>query len=837
MPDAWFQLPAQVTINRFFHGLKDSNAKLLEKYGAVRRNGSDGKTSSHYQKYAMKVLFGSSKECSNDPSDAACYSVPQSPLPKDIYGDETDLHPEGKYNRPKYMSGTTVMGRVEDLRPIYKAASEMLEFDDIGKRGSQYIFSEIFGVQEYARALSSSSGNGLMSWLSSIFSSPKGSPVNPPNITLNEDNNYEFGIGLDYSSSIFQVMNNSVEDVRFVRFNHPSVIASPSRISAKAFKNPIRLPQDLALAPPPFYQNQNSSPKPNPPLTELDNMHEDTALWTDIELSTNVIVPGSSVPASLNFHGSEYLLDGDMWAKMWFHPNARALMRQYIRSPDGPLAASAAAEGGDKWWDLRGGKGGVWTDRGEWLDWNELCGAFDDKVFGDDKGQFMREKEEIGGSKAIYKFGKLVEGKEPAAEPANLNAHKALMGESFNKPAATGQTEIQEPIIKADSQASDKILPEEGGRLSVDKESSNSTSKQVQAALAMEKVLSSEPKKGVSDSEVPNKVKEVTGQQSKAVVEMGSWTQPTHTPQQDQEEARTKNESFGQYTKPGEDDYSDKINASVDPDQMSQDGRVMGSPNNAVGFEHNPFKDGDLPESGEAKIVEHLKQYGHGKQLTAQQEAEGGKVMVTPGVNIDMGDGEDRVGEPMSLGNGMEVSGTMDMDAVKQSSLGMDSGKQSLGDAFDTPGQEAATSGADGGSQSWGSTFDMSDKEGKMSGGAKFGDALPSDAEDRIEESLRVIAEKTNFDGTGGGSGGKLGMDKLADGVGNGGSGIDMGGIGIDNSGSGSGSGEQASLQAQGQDFERQPRLDDVVEKSKSKSKRGFGKRVRRDGAVGDVLV
>ena len=32
-------------------------------------------------------------------------------------------------------------------------------------------------------------------------------------------------------------------------------------------------------------------------------------------------------------------------------------MRQYIRSSDGPIAAKAAAAGGDRWWDLRVGKG------------------------------------------------------------------------------------------------------------------------------------------------------------------------------------------------------------------------------------------------------------------------------------------------------------------------------------------------------------------------------------------------------------------------------------------------------------------------------------------------
>lgn len=171
----------------------------------------------------MKVLFGSAKACSNGASDSACYSVPESPLPKDIYGDKTDRHPEGKYNRPRYMASSMVMGRVADLRPIFKEAIEMLEFNDIGKLGSQYAFSQIFGEQEYARTLSlASAGNGpskWRSWLTAVLSKPHNPTVNPPNITLKADKQYEFGIGVDHFSSIFQVMNNSAEDVRFISFN------------------------------------------------------------------------------------------------------------------------------------------------------------------------------------------------------------------------------------------------------------------------------------------------------------------------------------------------------------------------------------------------------------------------------------------------------------------------------------------------------------------------------------------------------------------------------------------------------------------------------------------
>lgn len=45
--------------------------------------------------------------------------------------------------------------------------------------------------------------------------------------------------------------------------------------------------------------------------------------------------------------------------------------------------ASEAAVGGERWWDSRGGRGGVWTTEGEWLDAGDLCSPFGGDVFKD----------------------------------------------------------------------------------------------------------------------------------------------------------------------------------------------------------------------------------------------------------------------------------------------------------------------------------------------------------------------------------------------------------------------------------------------------------------------
>jgi hypothetical protein len=401
-------------MNRFFHSMRESSTKLLELYGTIK----DTDSTASKPKYTQRVLFGAAKECSNEPSEPACSSIPESPLPKDIYGYETDKQAGRKYNRPAYMGSSMVMGHVSDLRPIFKQAMELIESDDIGNHDSQYIFSKIFGEQEVARKIYAAGIQEKNSRWPTWLPSKQSQTALISNITLLPDQNYEFGVGLDYYGSIFQVMNNSAEDIRFITFNHPSIIASPSKLSASTFAKPIALPQDLLLTAQPYSQHTVSSQNPDPPISALDTISDsDDTTWNDLPLATNVIVPGSSVPASLNFHGSEGLLS-QLWESMWFHKNARALMRRYIRSPNGPIAAKAAAGGGDRWWDLRGGKGGVWTDKGEWLEWNEVCGEFNEEVFGDGKGEFGREPEELGGQKVVYNaFGQVVQGKFKVDKP------------------------------------------------------------------------------------------------------------------------------------------------------------------------------------------------------------------------------------------------------------------------------------------------------------------------------------------------------------------------------------------------------------------------------------
>ncbi|OBT82643.1 hypothetical protein VE02_07905 [Pseudogymnoascus sp. 03VT05] len=404
----WFQLPGQVMVDRFDSHLQWSNAQLLSKYGAGR--------------FKEKILFGAEKSCIDHKSeDTACYASPLSPIPKDAYGPNTDEPPTSNF-RPRYLYSPNMMGRAGDLREMLQYAQLKLD-TRTSKESTQYLYSEIFGDQELKREKVRRNSLGPISafkeWL--IRNNPKNDlqtllgidMLDLTNTGSANNNNPDFGIGLDYSSSIFQVLDNSVDDIQFVTFNHPTIVNSPSRISASDFSHPIYLPQDLNSTTPPF--KLHSTPVQGPvsdlPLLEVDKLPVNKP-WADVALATNIVVPGTIIPSSLSLFGAGTPgLEDKWWKKMWFQPKARALMRRYMRSYTGHIAAEAAARGGEYWWDFRGGKGGIWTDKGEFLEWQEVCGQYDEAVFGDKMGK-LGEEEKV--AQPVYnKFGKIIADKSP----------------------------------------------------------------------------------------------------------------------------------------------------------------------------------------------------------------------------------------------------------------------------------------------------------------------------------------------------------------------------------------------------------------------------------------
>lgn len=92
--DVWLQLPPDVLIRRYFQAIDKANKRLKSEsiYG-VEHGGAVVKQS---------ILFGPDKTCwPDDERRAACWAVPESSLPDDIFGPATDTWMVP--NRPKWL--------------------------------------------------------------------------------------------------------------------------------------------------------------------------------------------------------------------------------------------------------------------------------------------------------------------------------------------------------------------------------------------------------------------------------------------------------------------------------------------------------------------------------------------------------------------------------------------------------------------------------------------------------------------------------------------------------------------------------------------------------------
>ena len=412
--DVWFQLPPEILITRYHSMLVEANKRLRRRYGMVTRDkpGELGEKET-VQKYTQSVLFAADKVCwPNQPEDPACAAVPYSPLPNNMYGPQTDKDPESYLNRPRFLNSGTIIGPVADVRAIYEHAVRKVEEENRGTIGDQFVFAEIFGEQEYQReTFRQASKDGWLDWLSNAFGasdSPLASNQTINNGTMMPGKNYEVSLGLDYGSELFQTMTHSSDDVEFIRYNDSDALDGIQATHSSLRSLPLYLPTDLLKAENPFWYaspgNHSNDPVDGillPSSPKLDTIHLEPA-WEEVPLATNLFVP--SIPTLIHINGDKSLIS-NRWSSMWFYPYARALLRRYVRSPQGPIAAQAAAEGGQSWWDTRGGRGGVWTDRETWMSWGEVCKKTEDDVFADGKGKWGKEQ---GSVRTMNSFGKVM---------------------------------------------------------------------------------------------------------------------------------------------------------------------------------------------------------------------------------------------------------------------------------------------------------------------------------------------------------------------------------------------------------------------------------------------
>ena len=421
--DVWFQLPPQILVERYHALVEDANQRLKDRYGMISEDQNGDSLLEQVSKYSQKVVFGADKICWPNPAeDPACVAVPYSTLPKDVYGPQTDKDPKAFFNRPRFLNSGNVMGPAKDVRDIYEMAVRKVEKQSEGGLGDQFVFAEIFGEQEFQRETirqaTQGFGSRFLQYLGKALGtseSPLSANVTMKNMTTVPGQRYEYGIGLDYESHLFQTMTHSGDDIDFIYYNGSTDLLSAHH------SLPLYLPPDLenAHSPVSYASPGNHTRESDPELKTIllpyspnldnlpgQNLGEIEPSWRSMPLATNT--HAASIPALLHINGDKSLLES-WWSKLWFHQWARALLRRFVRSTQTPEAAAASRSGGKGWWDLRGGRGGVWTDSKTWMGWDKVCKGTEDAVFGDGKGVWTKEE---GDPRTVNMFGRVIIGED-----------------------------------------------------------------------------------------------------------------------------------------------------------------------------------------------------------------------------------------------------------------------------------------------------------------------------------------------------------------------------------------------------------------------------------------
>ncbi|KAH9864034.1 hypothetical protein J1614_009967 [Plenodomus biglobosus] len=418
---SWFQLPSDVIVTQYKRLLEDANWRLLARYGVD----ADG-----YQKFNQTIVFGAEKMCVGD--DMACRYVPHSILPGGMYG-EDDGHRIADMPA-KFINSKMVMGPAKDLRTLYEAGLKKFKSGRSQSQTVQSVFANIFGEQQLRR--DAVEPKPATSKLKEFFRGKKAAPSQQAAARLHNGTQHEFSIGLDYLHILFQPLLYCAEDelvaIRHDNLTDLSIYRHPGSVYQR-----LSLPAALNGVHPPFWRpdlaHHNPSPNEKPayvdPLefdADLDSLPKRNTPWRKVRLIQNTYT--GAVPAILFndnplYPGAEHPPTANItWDNLWFFPYKRALLRNYFRTPQSPAGYHNSLVGGDRAWDTRGGRGGVWTASTTlWFPWGEadgVCGSVGQlkEVFDDGRGVWMHEKEPSNEEDRLEEEKKVVEDAKNFAE-------------------------------------------------------------------------------------------------------------------------------------------------------------------------------------------------------------------------------------------------------------------------------------------------------------------------------------------------------------------------------------------------------------------------------------
>ena len=375
--DIWFQFGPQVLLEKYHRINANANARLQKRLGRAYEVATK-----------QSVVFGAGKKCApNDVSSIGCYPVPNSPVPLDTYGNNTDTIVGWSNNklaslRQRYLNSGYVIGPVHQMRNIFRRAQEMAEphkNKPIYWGSDQAYFVIIFGMQEYVREKLRVEylSRGFVNHLLHFFSPPKPASsrqegtfidniLNPSHthetFSPEPGKQYDFGIGLDYFSELgHQTMNSDIgHDGQWLTYFNATPASLQEQLLQKKRNDsydcplhhlPTQLPLEIARSVPPL-----------PPLDGKSYTWEDLPLYTNLCLGT--------LPVIIHHNGKKNERN-IKWNQLWLYAHGMTLW---------DLARSRPWDDNrSEWFELpkSGRAGDAWIykgpEKGKWLEWESIC--------------------------------------------------------------------------------------------------------------------------------------------------------------------------------------------------------------------------------------------------------------------------------------------------------------------------------------------------------------------------------------------------------------------------------------------------------------------------------
>lgn len=361
--DIWFQLPFETLIRRYANIIKEENERVAHRMGHAYVA----------EEIKSEIVFGGGKHCApNRIHTLACYPIPESPLPFDIHGINTDT-PAGRNEfssfRTRYLNAGVIMGPVGRMRPFMARAVDKLH-QCIDRKGAWYsdangftsncyhgsdqsILVEMFGEQEFHREIMRRHYRSHLDDLLDYFipNRPGSRPprthdgalpiedyLNPVfdheegNQTYTPGKPNEFGMAIDYWSLISHQTSNAELDHRYIKHNQP---LEPQVGEPGMFDCQIKAPMPTDLA--------------DSDVFDMLPGHN----WSTIPLYTEVCV--GVTPVMIHHNNMDKSYRETQWPYTWWHGHARRLLEER-RKQGLPLLTK-----------------GVNTDKGKVLKWEGLC--------------------------------------------------------------------------------------------------------------------------------------------------------------------------------------------------------------------------------------------------------------------------------------------------------------------------------------------------------------------------------------------------------------------------------------------------------------------------------